>query len=43
MSNPDISTYIRAPYILTDHEVLYPSINGTAAAGGWLDSTPRLL
>jgi hypothetical protein len=37
MSDPSISTYIRPPYVLTDHEVLYPAISGTAARGGWLD------
>jgi hypothetical protein len=29
-------TYFGEPYIITDHEILYPRISGSMAAGGWI-------
>lgn len=36
-------TYYRAPYVVSDHSVIYPVLNGTAATGGWLDNTVQTL
>lgn len=36
-------TYFRSPYMITDHEVMYPTLNGTAAAGGWIEKEPKVL
>lgn len=36
-------TFYRSPYILSDHEVIYPVLTGSGAAGGWIDNTPKEL
>lgn len=37
MNAENIKTFLNSPFIITDHEVMYPTLNGSAIAGGWLD------
>jgi len=46
--NSNTPVYLSPPFgtsytVIADHEVLYPSLNGSAAAGGWVTSDPMKL
>ncbi|CAG9324317.1 unnamed protein product [Blepharisma stoltei] len=43
MTDEITKTFLNSPYIITDHEVMYPTLNGSAMTGGWLDSERKEL
>mmetsp|Transcript_23784 Transcript_23784/g.42088 ORF Transcript_23784/g.42088 Transcript_23784/m.42088 type:complete len:377 (+) Transcript_23784:1233-2363(+) len=41
ITDPLIKAFVKAPYIITDHELVSPTIEGTGAVSSWVNSEPQ--